>query len=147
MQHKKFEITEGPIDIASVTAKVIAPKHGATLAFIGTTREWTHGRRTVLLEYEAYVPMALRTLKQIGEEMAARWPGTDCAITHRIGQVGIGEASVVIAVSSPHRDVCYEASRYAIERLKVIVPIWKKEVWEDGTEWRGAQTGPWNPLT
>ena len=69
-----------------------------------------------------------------------------CAITHRLGKVAIAEASVVIAVSSPHRVHCYEASRYAIERLKQIVPIWKKEIWEDGSEWKGSQTGPWNPL-
>jgi len=146
MDEAMFEITEGPIDVARVSAKAIAPEQGATLAFIGTTREWTHGKRTVLLEYEAYAPMALKAMASIGEEIAARWPGAICAITHRIGPVAVGEASVVIAVSAPHREVCYEASRHAIERLKVVVPIWKKEVWEDGTEWKGAQTGPWNPL-
>ena len=146
MNDAMFEITENKIDVARVSAKAIAPEQGATLAFIGTTREWTHGKRTVLLEYEAYAPMALKAMATIGEEIAARWPGAKCAITHRIGRVDVGEASVVIAVSAPHRDVCYEASRHAIERLKQIVPIWKKEVWEDGTEWKGAQTGPWNPL-
>lgn len=146
MTDAMFEITEEPIDVARVSAKAIAPEQGATLAFIGTTREWTHGKRTVTLEYEAYKPMALKAMEEIGEDIARRWPGAKCAITHRIGRVDVGEASVVIAVSAPHRDVCYEASRYAIERLKIVVPIWKKEVWEDGTEWKGAQTGPWNPL-
>lgn len=146
MNDALYEITEAPIDVERVSAKVIAPEQGATLAFIGTTREWTHGKRTVLLEYEAYAPMAVKAMARIGEEIAERWPGTRCAITHRIGPVPVAEASVVIAVSAPHRDMCYEASRHAIERLKVIVPIWKKEVWEDGTEWKGAQTGPWNPL-
>ncbi|OCT11655.1 molybdopterin converting factor [Paenibacillus pectinilyticus] len=145
-QPVRYEITDSTIDIAAVTAKVNHPNHGASLAFIGTTREMTFGQRTVLLEYEAYRPMALKTMAAIGEEIDAKWPGTLCAITHRLGQVAIAEASVVIAVSSPHRADCYEASRYAIERLKQIVPIWKKEIWEDGSEWKGSQTGPWNPL-
>ncbi|MNQ99668.1 Molybdopterin synthase catalytic subunit [compost metagenome] len=141
-----YEITHDIIDVVAVTSKVNHPNHGASLAFIGTTREMTYGQRTVLLEYEAYVPMALKTMASIGEEIHAKWPGTLCAITHRLGTVAIAEASVVIAVSSPHRADCYEASRYAIERLKQIVPIWKKEIWEDGSEWKGSQTGPWNPL-
>ncbi|PZE21441.1 molybdenum cofactor biosynthesis protein [Paenibacillus xerothermodurans] len=139
-------ITHAPISVEAVTAKVIHPNHGAALSFIGTTREWTHGQRTVLLEYEAYEPMAIKMMRQISEEIHARWDGTLCAITHRLGQVDIGEISVVIAVSAPHRDAAYEASRYAIERLKQIVPIWKKEVWEDGSTWKGHQQGPWNPL-
>jgi molybdopterin synthase catalytic subunit len=89
--------------------------------------------------------MALSAMQQIGHELKAQWPGTLCAITHRLGKVDIGEISVVIAVSSPHRAECYEASRYAIERLKQIVPIWKKEIWEDGSEWKGHQQGTWNP--
>ncbi|QJC53099.1 molybdopterin converting factor [Paenibacillus albicereus] len=135
-----------PLDAAAVAALVEHPDHGAVIVFIGTTREWTAGQRTVKLEYEAYGPMALRTLEQIRRELDERWPGTRCAIHHRIGVVGIGEASVVIAVSGPHRAAAYDASRYAIERLKQIVPIWKKEIWEDGSEWKGHQTGPWNPL-
>ncbi|MNF04742.1 Molybdopterin synthase catalytic subunit [compost metagenome] len=89
--------------------------------------------------------MAVATMRQIGDEIAQRWQGALCAISHRIGVVGLAETSVVIAVSSPHRDSCYEASRYAIERLKQIVPIWKKEIWDDGSEWKGHQLGPWNP--
>lgn len=145
-QPTMYEITHNTIDTAAVASKVNHPNHGASLAFIGTTREMTYGQRTVLLEYEAYIPMALKTMETIGEEIENQWPGTLCAITHRLGKVAIAEASVVIAVSSPHRAHCYEASRYAIERLKQIVPIWKKEIWEDGSEWKGSQTGPWNPL-
>lgn len=145
-QPSKYEITYDTIDPAEVASKVNHPNHGASLAFIGTTREMTYGQRTVLLEYEAYIPMALKTMETIGEEIENQWPGTLCAITHRLGKVAIAEASVVIAVSSPHRVHCYDASRYAIERLKQIVPIWKKEIWEDGSEWKGSQTGPWNPL-
>ncbi|MDD9265955.1 molybdenum cofactor biosynthesis protein MoaE [Paenibacillus sp. GCM10023248] len=145
-QPELYEITHEEIDAGQVAKKVNHPNHGASLLFIGTTREMTHGQRTVLLEYEAYIPMAVKTMAAIGQEIGERWPGTLCAITHRLGKVAIAEASVVIAVSSPHRPDCYEASRYAIERLKQIVPIWKKEIWEDGSEWKGSQTGPWNPL-
>jgi molybdopterin synthase catalytic subunit/molybdopterin converting factor small subunit len=140
-----YVITHEAIDVNVVSAKVITPNHGASIAFIGTTREFTQGQRTVLLEYSAYMPMAVKMLKLIGEEIAAKWTGALCAITHRLGTVGIGETSVVIAISAAHRAECYDASRYAIERLKQIVPIWKKEVWEDGSEWKGSQTGPWNP--
>lgn len=145
-QPANYEIIHESIDVAQVTSKVNHPNHGASLVFIGTTREMTYGQRTVLLEYEAYIPMALKTMETIGAEIDVKWPGTLCAITHRLGKVAIAEASVVIAISSPHRPDCYEASRYAIERLKQIVPIWKKEIWEDGSEWKGSQTGPWNPL-
>ncbi|WP_274652323.1 molybdenum cofactor biosynthesis protein [Paenibacillus humicola] len=141
----RYVVTTEPLSVEAVTALVIVPEHGASLTFTGTTREWTQGQRTVRLEYEAYVPMAEKMLRQIGEELGSRWPGALCAIAHRIGLVDIAEISVVIAVSAPHRDACYEASRYAIERLKQVVPIWKKEVWEDGSEWKGHQQGPWNP--
>ncbi|TJY41499.1 molybdopterin converting factor [Cohnella pontilimi] len=141
-----FTVVEHPIDVNGILDKVYHPDHGAAIAFVGATREWTAGKRTVTLEYEAYVPMAVSSMKQIGDEISAKWPGTLTAIEHRIGTVGIGEISVVIAVSSAHRAEAYEASRYAIERLKQTVPIWKKEVYEDGTEWKGHQLGPWNPL-
>ncbi len=143
----RYAIVEHPIDVNAVAAQAAHPDHGALIAFVGTTREWTRGKRTVSLEYEAYVPMAEASMRAIGEEIAERWPGTITAITHRIGSVGPGEISVVIAVSSPHRAEAYEASRYAIERLKQTVPIWKKEVYEDGTEWKGHQLGPWDPLS
>lgn len=141
----RFVITADEIRTEDVLAKVVVKEHGAAIAFVGTTREWTNGQRTVRLEYEAYEPMAVATMEQIGKEIGDKWPGALCAITHRIGVVGLAEISVVIAVSAPHRSDCYEASRYAIERLKQIVPIWKKEIWEDGSEWKGHQLGPWNP--
>lgn len=142
---KRYSIVEYAIDVNNVISLVAHPDHGAAIAFIGTTREWTSGQRTLTLEYEAYVPMAEAALIQIGEEISSQWPGALCAIAHRIGSVGIGEISVVIAVSSSHRADAYEASRYAIERLKQKVPIWKKEVYEDGTQWKGHQLGPWDP--
>ncbi len=137
----KFIITEQPIVPDEILQKVLHNDHGASLSFVGTTREYTAGLRTVMLEYECYIPMAIKTLQQIDSEIQQQWPGTLIAITHRIGSVTIGEISVVIAVSAPHRDMCYSASKYAIERLKEIVPIWKKEVWEDGSEWKGNQLG------
>lgn len=142
---EKFCITAEPISTEAVMQKVITPACGATLLFVGTTREFTDGQRTISLEYEAYEPMAVATMQQIGTEIAERWEGADCAITHRIGSVGLAEISVVIAVATARRDDCYQASRYAIERLKQIVPIWKKEIWEDGSEWKGHQLGPWDP--
>lgn len=141
----KFVITNEAINTESVMNKVITPAYGATLLFVGTTREFTGDMRTISLDYECYEPMAIATMQQIGQEIAERWHGADCAITHRIGSVGLAEISVVIAVATAHRDDCYEASRYAIERLKQIVPIWKKEIWEDGSEWKGHQQGPWKP--
>lgn len=139
-------ITPEPLLPEETLAKVLHPNHGASLNFVGTTREMTGGLRTLTLEYEAYIPMALHEMQKIRSKVQDSWPGTSCAISHRIGPVSIGEISVVIAVSSPHRDTCYEASRYSIEELKRTVPIWKKEVWEDGSEWKGPQTGTWDPL-
>ncbi|MFD2329842.1 molybdenum cofactor biosynthesis protein MoaE [Cohnella sp. GCM10020058] len=141
-----FAISSAALSASDVLSLVHHPDHGAALLFAGTTRGLTGDQRTVTLDYEAYEPMALAALRQIGDEIGERWPGTLCAIHHRIGPVGIGETSVLIAVSSPHRAAAYEASRYAIERLKQTVPIWKREVYEDGSEWKGHQTGPWDPL-
>lgn len=141
----KCSISYDQLSVEATIAKVHDDNHGATLSFVGTTREMTDQMRTVTLEYEAYIPMALKEMQQICADIFRQWPGTQCAISHRIGTVGIGETSVVIAVSSPHRNACYEASRYAIEQLKRSVPIWKKEIWDDGSEWKGPQTGPWDP--
>ncbi len=141
-----YVITEEPLSIDEVYSKVLHNNHGATLTFVGTTREMTGDNRTVHLEYEAYIPMALSYLEKIGTELNNRWPGTLCAISHRIGKVDIKEVSVIIAVSSAHRDICYEASRYAIENLKQSVPIWKKELWEDGQKWKGYdKQESWDP--
>jgi molybdopterin synthase catalytic subunit/molybdopterin converting factor small subunit len=147
VEHDLFQITYDPLDIEEVAKKVIHAHNGASISFIGTTREFTQSKKTIFLEYEAYIPMAQNAIVQIGQEITDQWPGTLTAISHRLGKVEISETSVIIAVSSPHRDDCYEASRYAIERLKQIVPIWKKEIWEDGSEWKGHQQGPWNPMT
>ncbi|WP_018132828.1 molybdopterin converting factor subunit 1 [Effusibacillus pohliae] len=142
----RFEITTEPLSSDRLIRKVSNPYAGAVLTFVGTVREFTNGQRTLHLEYEAYPQMAVKKMAEIAAEIEAKWPGTQVAISHRIGKLEIEEAAVVIAVATPHRAAAFEAGRYAIERLKQIVPIWKKEVWEDGSEWKGHQQGPWNPL-
>ena len=134
-----FAIAKEPINIQSIIDKVVQRDAGAITTFIGTVRELTNGKKTLFLIYEAYEPMAVKKLEQIGAEIDERWPGTKVAITHRVGRLEITDIAVVIAVSTPHRADAYEANRYAIERIKEIVPIWKKEHWEDGEEWIGNQ--------
>lgn len=134
-----FAISKDPIDIGSIIDKVVQRDAGAITTFIGTVRELTKGKKTLYLVYEAYESMAVKKLEQIGAEIAERWPGAQVAITHRVGRLEITDVAVVIAVSTPHRADAYDANRYAIERIKEIVPIWKKEHWEDGEEWIGNQ--------
>lgn len=134
-----FEVVDRPIVVEEVTNKVARREAGAITTFIGTVREITKGKRTLHLEYEAYKPMAVNQLTRIGEEINRKWPDAKVAITHRVGRLEIMDIAVVIVVSSPHRKVAYEANEYAIERIKRIVPIWKKEFWEDGTMWIGDQ--------
>jgi molybdopterin synthase catalytic subunit len=134
-----FEISQEPINTQSVIDKVVQREAGAITTFIGTVRELTHGKKTLYLVYESYEPMAVKKLEQIGQEIEEKWSGSKVAITHRVGKLDITDIAVVIAVSTPHRADSYEANRYAIERIKQIVPIWKKEHWEDGQEWIGDQ--------
>ncbi|GIN86437.1 molybdopterin converting factor, subunit 2 [Heyndrickxia sporothermodurans] len=136
-----FIISKEPINIEEVFKKVVQREAGAITTFIGTVREITGDKRTLYLEYEAYETMALKKLEQIGREIKQRWPGAKIAISHRIGRLEITDIAVVIAVSTPHRAECYEANRYAIERIKEMVPIWKKEHWDNGEEWVGNQLG------
>jgi len=136
---KFYEISKEPIVIQDVIDKVVQREAGAITTFIGTVREITHGKRTLYLIYESYEPMAVKKMEQIGNEIKERWKGAEVAITHRVGKLDITDIAVVIAVSTPHRADAYEANRYAIERIKEIVPIWKKEHWEDGEEWIGNQ--------
>lgn len=134
-----YEVSKEPINIQSVIDKVVQREAGAITVFIGTVRELTNGKKTLFLIYEAYEAMAVKKLEQIGNEIQGRWKGAKVAITHRVGKLDISDVAVVIAVSTPHRADAYEANRYAIERIKEIVPIWKKEHWEDGEEWVGNQ--------
>ncbi len=133
---KKFEVTRSPISADEVMARVAAPPIGGIVLFVGTVRNENLGRKVLYLEYEAYPEMAEQVLAQIGEEIREKWPQVeDVAIVHRIGKLEVGETSVVIAVAGAHRQGLFDAASYAIERVKEIAPIWKKEVWEGGEEW------------
>ncbi len=132
-----YEITDEEPTTESVAKLVSSPECGAVTVFLGTARRMSRGREVLYLEYEAYPDMAIRKMRQIGQEIFERW-GTDrLAIRHRVGRCELGEASVAIAVATEHRADGFEACRYAIDRLKEIVPIWKKEVWAAGGEWIG----------
>ncbi|WP_035186429.1 molybdenum cofactor biosynthesis protein MoaE [Alteribacter aurantiacus] len=134
-----FKITDAPIDVGRVIEQVEDRNAGAINTFIGTVREMTKGKRTLYLKYDAYVPMAEKKLAQIGDEIIQKFPDAKVSIVHRIGELAISDVAVVIAVSTPHRGDSFDGCRYAIERIKEIVPIWKKEHWEDGTKWIGDQ--------
>ena len=130
-----FEITREPIDIAGLRARLLTGESGAVVIFDGVARNNTKGRRTLYLEYEGYTEMALKTMAQISSEVHEKWPINRVGIIHRLGRIEISESSVVIVVTSAHRRVAFEACHYAIDRLKKIVPIWKKEYFEDGEVW------------
>lgn len=143
MAGKLFEITTEPISVDEVSQRVASAEVGAILSFAGVVRGTNAGRKVLYLEYEAYPEMAEQMLRQIGEEVKARWPVEQVAIVHRVGRQEIGETSVVIAVASGHRQGAFEAGRYAIDRIKEIVPIWKKEYFEGGEIWiEGPDTQP-----
>jgi molybdopterin synthase catalytic subunit len=129
-----IEITEAPIDHAAITEAVRAQNAGAVCTFLGTVREMTGSRRTLSLTYEAYPEMALKKLAELEDEARRRWPILELALVHRVGRLELGEVSVVVAVSCPHRDQAFDACRWLIDTLKAAVPIWKKEVWADGSE-------------
>src|ERR671921_1801000 len=137
-----FALVERAIDVGALIDAARRPDCGAIAAFVGTTRiDESGGASVAYLEYEAYRPMADRKLEEIGAEIEERWDVREVSIVHRIGRVDPGEASVAIAVASPRRGPAFEASRYAIERIKQVVPIWKREVWSDGYVWVGSQVG------
>ena len=134
-------ITQETIRLDDLTTFVADPGAGAMATFVGTTRDTNEGRNVVRLEYECYPGMAEKEMVKIGQEILERWPVKKVAMVHRLGRVDIGEASVAIAVSSGHRHASFEACHYAINQLKEAVPIWKKELYEGGELWIGAQTG------
>jgi molybdopterin synthase catalytic subunit len=139
-----FKIVNAPIDPDTLTAEVLTDADGAICTFQGVARRYSRGREVVHLEYEAYPEMAERKLAEIGDELRVKFGVERVAIHHRTGVLAIGEASVVIAVASPHRKEAFAACQYAIDRIKQTVPIWKKEVWSDGQQWIGweHQAGP-----
>jgi molybdopterin synthase catalytic subunit len=133
--HDFFELTTDPIDVGAVARRVVLPECGATVTLDGYAREWTKERRTLYLVYEAYAPMAQRELERLGREAHEQFEIAHIGIVHRTGRLEIGETSVVIAVSAPHRRAAFEACEWAIRELKRTVPIWKKEIFEDGEVW------------
>ena len=130
-----FELTKEPIDVGAVARRVVLPECGATVTLDGFAREWTKGRQTRYLVYEAYDEMALSEMKRLGAEAHKRFDIAHIGIVHRTGHLAIGETSVVISVSAPHRKAAFEACEWAILELKRNVPIWKKEVYADGEQW------------
>jgi molybdopterin synthase catalytic subunit/molybdopterin converting factor small subunit len=133
----RAELVDGPIDTAKATAAVSGPGRGAVVIFLGTVRDHHAGRPVEKLTYSAYRTMALEGLRKIAADLEATAPDLRAAIIHRLGEVPVGEASVVIAIGSPHRAAAYEASRTALERLKAEIPIWKREHYADGeVAWR-----------
>jgi molybdopterin synthase catalytic subunit len=127
-----YKIIDKEIDISDIIGAIKSPKAGAIVTFIGTTRDFSMGKKVVSLEYDAYIEMAERKLKEIGDDVKKKWDIEGIAIVHRRGKLDIGEASVCIGVSSAHRREAFEACHYAIDRLKEIAPIWKKETYEGG---------------
>jgi molybdopterin synthase catalytic subunit len=131
-----IELTSQPIDSAALLSRVSSPAAGAVVLFLGTTRQFTDGRETTALHYECYPEMTEAKLAELEAEARRRWPLVDCAIVHRLGKLELAEASVAVAVSSPHRGDAFEAGRWLIDTLKEVVPIWKQEHWADGSsEW------------
>jgi len=135
-----LKIVRTPIDLDEVLRSVKSPEAGAIDIFIGTTRNHSNGKEVLSLEYEVYEPMALKLMEAIVAEAHRRWTINRIAIVHRVGKVEIGEASVIVGVSAPHRREAFEACRYAIDALKKDVPIWKKEFFADGEIWVGSQS-------
>ena len=130
-----IEITHEPLDPKAITAHVRKPSNGAVITFLGTTRAQTGDRTVLHLEYEAYQPMAGDKLAEIAAEIGDRWEIEDVAIAHRLGRLEIEDISLVVAVASPHRRDAFEACQYSVDRIKEVVPIWKKEYFEDGEVW------------
>jgi molybdopterin synthase catalytic subunit len=129
-------LTQQPIDTAAILARVNSPQAGAVVLFLGTVRELTGNRRTLALDYECYPEMAEKKLAELEAEARRRWPIIECALVHRLGHMELGEASVAVAVSTPHRQDAFEAGKWLIDTLKEVVPIWKQENWSDGSkEW------------
>jgi molybdopterin synthase catalytic subunit len=140
---QRFRVSEAPLDVAEVASSVTGPGCGAVVTFIGLVRDHNAGREVRFLDYEAFAPLAVRSFERIAGEAAERWPSAVLAIHHRTGRITIGEASVAIAAASPHRADAFAVSRYAIERIKQISPIWKHEHFDGGEVWiEGATADP-----
>ncbi|HEX8773684.1 MAG TPA: molybdenum cofactor biosynthesis protein MoaE [Pyrinomonadaceae bacterium] len=137
-----FELVTEPIDVGEVARRIVPRECGATVTLDGYVREWTRGRRSLYLIYEAYPAMALSEMRRLGREARASFEIAHIGIVHRTGRLEIGETSVCIAVSAPHRRAAFEACEWAIKELKRTVPIWKKEFYEDGEVWVEGEGAP-----
>jgi MoaE-MoaD fusion protein len=137
-----FKLVRGPIDTAALIAHIRAPEDGAIVTFDGFVRNQSHNRPTLYLDYEAYESMALAKMREIGAQMHEKFAIHRVAMVHRLGRLQIGETSVFVAVSAPHRAAAFDACRFAIDTLKRTVPIWKKEYFEDGAVWADGELPP-----
>ena len=130
-----IEVTESPLSLEAIINEVRREDYGAVVSFMGTVRALSQGKKVLSLEYEAYKEMVEKKLQEIIGEISKKWQLQDIAICHRIGKLKVGEIAVVIAVAAPHRRGAFDACQYAINRLKEIAPIWKREIYEDGKCW------------
>ena len=131
-----IQLTQEPIDHEASLARVRSHQAGAVVLFLGTVREMTAGKQTLALDYDAYPEMALRKMQELEDEARKRWPIISVEIWHRLGHLELGDVSISIALSCPHRADAFDAGRFLIDQFKIVVPIWKKENWSDGsTEW------------
>jgi MoaE-MoaD fusion protein len=144
-EHDRFALLHSPIDMTALVRDLRSREDGAIVTFDGFVRDKSHGRRTLYLDYEAYEPMALAKMKELGQLLHAKFAIHRVAIVHRLGRLEIGETSVFIAVSAPHRAAAFDACRFAIDTLKRTVPIWKKEYFEDGAVWADGELPPAPP--
>ncbi|MQF94508.1 MAG: molybdenum cofactor biosynthesis protein MoaE [SAR202 cluster bacterium] len=140
-----IELTEKPLNPEKITGQVRRDSNGAVVTFLGTTRDNFEGKQVVTLEYEAFDEMAVKKLEEVRQEMMAEFGLEQVAISHRVGTVGIGEISLVIAVGSPHRKEAFYACHKAVDRIKEVVPIWKKEVYQDGSRWVACEDHEFSP--
>ena len=141
-----IEISHDPLEPERITSVVRNDSNGAVVTFLGTTRDNFQGKRVVTLEYEAFEEMAIKKMEEIRTELQAEFSIEDVAIAHRIGAVPIGQISLVVAVASPHRKEAFLACHKAVDRLKEIVPIWKKEVFEEGSRWVACEDHEFSPV-
>jgi molybdopterin synthase catalytic subunit len=131
-----IEITHQPIATDKVLVSVQSDRAGASVLFVGTTRQFTRDKETLQLDYECYEQMAIKKMQQLRDQALGKWSIIECSIVHRVGRVGLGEASIAVAVSTPHREASFEAAQWLVDMLKKQVPIWKREYWADGSqEW------------
>lgn len=133
-----IQLLETPLSVTTCSDFVATAEVGGSTVFIGTVRNQTKGKRVLRLDFEAYAPMAISEMRKIAEQACERWPVIKMAIHHRVGSLEVGEIAVIIAVSAAHRKATFEACQYAIDTLKETVPIWKKEIFEDGEIWVAA---------